>query len=72
MPSSTPCDREEGAEETQRLRGGTGQPTFADLGFENDQMFEVRDAEGGRRLVLEAEEHDFSVEADLPRTVPEL
>ncbi len=28
-------------------------------------MFAVRDAEGGRRLVLETEERGFSIEANL-------
>ncbi len=65
MPSSTPCDREEATGEAQRLRAGAGRPGFSDLGFENDQLFEVRAAEGGHRLVLETEEQEFSVEADL-------
>lgn len=70
MPSSTPCDREESTEGAQRLRAGTGRTGFTDLGFENDQLFAVRDAEGERRLVLESQEQDFSVEADLA-AVPE-
>ena len=65
---STPCDREDATEQGQRLRAGTGRPELAGLGFENDELFEVRsvDAEGVRRLVLETEEQDFSIEADLP------
>jgi hypothetical protein len=66
--SSMPCDREEATEEAQRLRAGTGRPGFLDLGFENDVLFEVRAAEGGRRLVLETEEQEFSVEAALAAT----
>jgi hypothetical protein len=33
-------------------------------------MFAVRDAEGGRRLVLETEEEHFSIEADLAAAGP--
>ena len=65
MPSSKPCDREDATEQGQRLRAGTGRPEFSDLGFENDQLFEVRSNDGARRLVLETEEQEFSVEADL-------
>lgn len=65
LPSKAPCDREEATDEGQQLRTGAGRPEFSDLGFEHDLMFAVRDAEGGRRLVLEAEAQDFSIEADL-------
>jgi len=52
-------------EQGQRLRAGAGRPEFSDLGFEPDQLFEVRVDDGGRRLVLETEKRDFSVEAGL-------
>jgi len=65
LPSRTPCDREEASETGQRLHAGTGRPDFSDLGFENDALFEVRDGEGGRRLALETEDEDFSIEAAL-------
>jgi hypothetical protein len=70
LPSSAPCDRDDASEGGQRLRAGTGRPGFSDLGFEHDQMFAVRDAEGGRRLVLETEEEHFSIEADLAALRP--
>ena len=70
MPSSTPCDREDATEQGQRLRAGTGRPEFPDLGFEHDQLFEVRSDDGARRLVLETEEQDFSIEADVTAGVP--
>jgi len=64
---STPCDREDATEQGRLVRAGTGRPQFSALGFENDQLFEVRsaDAERGRRLVLETEEEIFAIEADL-------
>jgi hypothetical protein len=67
LPSTTPCDREDASAAAQRLEAGTGGVELSDLGFENDELFAVRsaDAEGGRRLVLETEEGDFSIEADL-------
>ena len=65
FPASTPCDREEASESGQQIRVGTGRPSFSDVGFEHEQMFAVRDAEGGSRLVLETEEGLFSIEADL-------
>jgi hypothetical protein len=65
LPSSTPCDREDATEQGQRLRAGAGRPGFSDLGFENDLLFDVREDGEGRRLVLETEGQDFSIEADL-------
>jgi hypothetical protein len=61
---------EEGTADGQRLRAGTGRPEFSDLGFEHDQLFEVRSNDGARRLVLEAEEQDFSIEADVTAGLP--
>jgi hypothetical protein len=63
--SVTVCDREDVSDVAGQARAGTGQPSFHDLGFANDEAFEVRSTATGRRLVLTSEEKEFSIEANL-------
>jgi len=68
--SATVCDREDVQDAAGQARAGTGTPSFDELGFANDETFDLRESEGRMRLNLTTEEEEFSIEAELPTPAP--
>ena len=68
--SATLCDRDDVSDAVEQARAGTGEPSFHDLGFEDDEAFAVREDAAGLRLVLATDEEDFTIEADLAAPLP--
>lgn len=59
------CDLRDVSDAHEKAAAGTGNRAFAELGFTDGREFVVRGDEGRPRLVLEASEGPFSIEADL-------
>jgi len=68
--SATLCDRDDASDAARQARSGTGNPGFDELGFANDEAFEVRESGRGLRLVLSTDEDAFSIEAELGASAP--
>lgn len=59
------CDLRDVSDARQKAAAGTGNPAFSELGFTEGSKFVIRGDERRPRLVLDASEGPFSIEADL-------